>query len=679
MRACILILHWSFLIASVAYSQRLDSSARYGVFVNGALSYHVSNFQYIPDCPVCGAPFTSGSGFGVDFGGSYLLPLSPQLAMEFRLAYHDLGATLTNTEVTKVINQSDQLVDGSFVKTLNAKIGTIAISPLIAFHPSGGWRVLAGPTLGYVTSKSFEEKEEVSLPSNGVFVDSNGRAVGRVRNDYSGTIPGAAVILAGITIGGQYELPMNASGSLHLVPEAFFTYGITPIAQGMTWRANSVTAGVSIEYTPRKAEPPPLPPPHPPSPPPTPPRPEKPRLAAIAASLRVEGVELDQTVRPIKELVVEDYIRTQYRPLLNYIFFERGSSEMPVRYHKLTSHETRDYDFRRFYEYETLPLYYEALNIFGQRMREYPGGRLTIAGCNDGAEETAITGLSRSRAETVFAYLRDVWRIDPSRMKLQSRNLPQKPSSTSDTDGAQENRRVEITSNQWEVMEPMFTTDTAHVSKPAGLRFEPRAVAETGIARWQLDAEDADNMTSKKFGGSDTVPGMLDWDLQKENSEALGKLHSIQARLGITDRQGQEAHTEPVEIPVRHYTLLDKHREGSVDTIISRYNLILFDYNRSELSDANRRIADLVRSRTTAESKVKVLGFTDRIGSDEYNQKLSSSRAAATAQSINIQGKIQSLDVRGLGRSMLLYDNSLPEGRFYSRTVTVEVTTPTKQ
>ena len=90
------------------------------------------------------------------------------------------------------------------------------------------------------------------------------------------------------------------------------------------------------------------------------------------------------------------------------------------------------------------------------------------------------------------------------------------------------------------------------------------------------------------------------------------------------------------------------------------------------LSEANRRIADFVKARISKESKVSILGYTDRIGSDDYNRQLSELRVRRTQQYLGID----KAEVHGLGRSALLYDNSLPEGRFYSRTVTVIVTTP---
>jgi outer membrane protein OmpA-like peptidoglycan-associated protein len=397
-------------------------------------------------------------------------------------------------------------------------------------------------------------------------------------------------------------------------------------------------------------------------------------MPALAVSLAVATIDSLSQEKPVKQIVVEDYIRTQYRPLLNYLFFDQGSSQLPSRYHLLGPNEVQRFNYATFNDYETLPLYYEALNIFGQRMRDFPKARMTIVGCNDGQAENSNKDLSKGRAEHVFDYLRDMWHVEPERMKLEFRNLPEKPSSVSDTDGSAENRRVEISSNTWQIMEPILTTDTAHVPKPSIVRFLLHAAAEAGVKNYIVSVKVADRGL-KDFTGNDTLPPHLDLDLDKEPGAVLKKLGILHTSLTVADQAGQSAGSDEISIPVRHYTLLDKHLEGSVDTIISRYNLILFDFNRNELTEANQRITSFVHSRITEESKVQILGYTDRMGSDQYNQKLSENRAKSTQQSIGVKAD----DVRGLGRSQLLYDNTLPEGRFYCRTVTVVVTTPTKE
>jgi outer membrane protein OmpA-like peptidoglycan-associated protein len=546
----------------------------------------------------------------------------------------------------------------------------LGCSPLAVYHVTPNAAVLAGPTVGWIPSNNYNERETLIQPTNTGSFDSTGA---RIRNAYSGATPDASKFYFGLTAGVQYRVPLNTSGTLFALPEVFGTYGVTPLVRGMNWRASSIAGGVSFEYRMFEALPPPPPPP--PPPPVQPPQPVKAKPPALSARLAVATLDSLQNERPLKELVIEDYIRTQYRPLLNYIFFDSGPARMPERYHALTKSETSTFDYKALNDYETLPLYYELLNIVGERMRMYPHGTLRIVGCSArpavGTHHASDLTIARGRAETVFHYLRDVWNIDSSRMKIEARGLPEKPSNAQDSDGQAENRRAEIYSNVPQILEPIFTTDTAHIPKPPIIRFLPSGVAEAGWSHWAIPTTEGPSKL-KDFSGKGTLTSHIDWELDKEREASLAALDTIRAVLDVTDRTGQEVESNEVSIPVRHYTLLDKHRVGSTDTIISRYSLILFDFDRSDLGNENRRIAEIVKERISGTSDVRILGYTDRMGTDEYNQTLSAQRARSTERYIGIHNA----DVRGLGRSVLLYNNALPEGRFYSRTVTVVVTTP---
>ena len=668
----ILIGVWSAPVLAQTISKETSSL---GAFVHGGLNLHSANFQTLPGVPSCCPRFESGSGMGFQLGAYYDLPLTSAFSMELRLGYSSRSATLTANEFTTVLIDGSAS-NGEFEHSVAANIGMIGITPLASYHILPQAALLAGPTLGWILSNNFSEREMIVQPVNrGVFAD-NGQ---RVRNAYSGVTPEAAKIYAGLTVGAQYRLPLNASGTLSALPEAFYTVGLTPLVSGMKWRANSISGGVALQYNLFLESVPPAVsralPPHS--------LPEvvelpKSKPPLLTASLSFVGSDSETIGHPIKELVIEDYIRTQYRPILNYIFFDKGSSKLPARYHILAPVEMEAFSYLRLNEYEMLPLYYEVLNIIGKRMRDIPKGELTIVGCNDLQTEGGDKTLTQSRAETTFNYLKDTWKINPNRMKIDIRNLPVKPSGAVDTDVSEENRRVEIYSNLPQIVEPLLTTDTAHIPKPSVISFLPRGIAEAGVANWEVEArsnpEEGSKGKRKDFFGKDSLTSQLDWHLEKEGDQVLALLDTIHAVFRVTDRAGQTTKSEEAQLPVRHYTLPDKHHEGSADTIISRYSMILFDFDRGALSDANQRIADFVKARISNKSKVRILGYTDRIGTDKYNQQLSELRA----RSIQSYMGLDESEVRGLGHSVLLYDNSLPEGRLYSRTVTVEVTTPTR-
>ena len=158
---------------------------------------------------------------------------------------------------------------------------------------------------------------------------------------------------------------------------------------------------------------------------------------------------------------VEQFQSLQIRPLLNFIFFDQDASTLPARYVRLTPEETKSFFVDKLHNYETLQLYYNVLNIIGRRMHEHPEATITVTGCNDATgNELGNENLSRQRAETVRDYLANVWNISLRRMKVSARNLPADSSNIAVADGIQENRRVEISSETWEIVQPVITRDT---------------------------------------------------------------------------------------------------------------------------------------------------------------------------------------------------------------------------
>lgn len=121
-------------------------------------------------------------------------------------------------------------------------------------------------------------------------------------------------------------------------------------------------------------------------------------------------------------------------------------------------------------------------------------------------------------------------------------------------------------------------------------------------------------------------------------------------------------------------TIRKKQKNRLGDKKIDRYSLILFEFNSTELSEKNIEIANFIKQNIQPDSRVLITGYTDNIGDADYNRKLSRSRAEKLS---DILGTDKAF-VRGLGESEEIYDQSIPEGRFYSRTVEVEIETPIK-
>jgi OOP family OmpA-OmpF porin len=104
----------------------------------------------------------------------------------------------------------------------------------------------------------------------------------------------------------------------------------------------------------------------------------------------------------------------------------------------------------------------------------------------------------------------------------------------------------------------------------------------------------------------------------------------------------------------------------------------LFDFDKADLKPAGKEQIKAYREEAREElsqaNKIKITGYTDNIGSADYNMKLSLRRAEAVRDylvSIGVDPK--KIEVKGEGMTNPVADNSTKEGRAKNRRVEVEV------
>jgi OOP family OmpA-OmpF porin len=122
-----------------------------------------------------------------------------------------------------------------------------------------------------------------------------------------------------------------------------------------------------------------------------------------------------------------------------------------------------------------------------------------------------------------------------------------------------------------------------------------------------------------------------------------------------------------------------KKVQRTKDSTYEKYNLILFPFDKFVAGPINERIMkEYVYDRCQSNSTIDVEGHTDVVGLYEHNQKLSENRAKAVYEGIMkvTKGQFGHLESRGVGEDSPLYNNDLPEERFYNRTVQVKIQTP---
>jgi len=631
-----------------------------GAFIDYQQNIFSANLTGIPGTPSCCPQYNGGGGSGFTIGGMYEFALSEMWFMQLRAAYAIHNGTLTALE------SKDVLVNGAPLAAviehrIDARISTLGLEAFAGTSPLERLGVYFGGIISYQFQPDFDQKETLVQPEGvGTFENNS-----RVRNvSLHQSIPNASPIYAGLTGLAAYTLPLSKGGNWFIVPELSYTLAMTRIASDIAWKANIFRVGASIQYAIRAMiEPPPpivLPPPVKPPPP------------QLVAAINAVGLDSTGGVTNTANIVVEEFESIAVRPLLTYIFFDENEAELSHRYTQLNDVEAQSFSIDRLHGSTTLDVYHNILNIMGLRLTENPSATISITGCNTATgKEVGNISLSKMRAETVAKYLTDIWKIQPFRMHIDARNLPSTPSNIGDAEGQAENRRVEITSDNESILDPIVTHDIERHVIPGTIRFLPSIISEAGIKAWTLTITH-DQKTVRTFSGSSEVDPDIDWNFANDLPSSTG---SVSYKLIASDFAGQQEESAIGSIDINEITVHKKRLEHTEDKVISRFDLILFDFDSPILGHRNDRIVErYIHPEMKAQAKVHIAGYTDRIGDETHNAKLSLQRAQNVAKTLHIVPN----QIEGKGEDSPLQSNESPEGRFYNRTVEVTVETATK-
>jgi outer membrane protein OmpA-like peptidoglycan-associated protein len=670
---CVLLI---LLTATITKSQEYryqpnEQRPAYGLFFNLGLNNHSAEFTGLEGIPSCCPRYETGSGLGYNLGLLYSFPVMNGWDLQIRGLYTNLSALLSQTEPVAVAGPDGHSYSGQFEHSIDASITSFGIAPLMGYRLTDELTLNVGLRAGMLMEKSFASKEEIKEPGFGVFEDTKTRT----RHVYQQDIPSASAIDLALLGGISYKLPISANSEWLLVPEVFYSYGLAPIASGLTWRANTISGGVALVYAPRHFIPP-APPPPPPPPPPLPPPPPPPEVPVLEANIAAVSVDETGKESDVSQITVEEFLSRRIHPLLNYVFFDDNSAQIMTKYRKMSEEEKKAFSENYLYNLKTLDVYYQILNIVGRRMFRFPQTEIIITGCNsDQGAEKGNTALSKKRAEAIKNFIVNEWNIDEARIKVESRNLPALPSNLTDPRGIAENRRVEITSNNEQVFEPLTVRDTVKKTNPPLIRFKPTVKTAVGIAKWKLVTSQGDQKL-KEFEGVGSLPPVIELDLAKEQKYVPVLDQPFEYKLVITDNDNKVWESPMQKLPVsantiqsRTMALMDGKEVDEKE--YDKFSLISFGFNKSDLTKEHQPVVNMAKKRIQKTSKSDVEGHTDNLGDENRNKVLSEKRAQTVAGALGIDQRF----AKGVGIADPLYPNDIPEGRFYNRTVYIQIET----
>jgi outer membrane protein OmpA-like peptidoglycan-associated protein len=679
-----------------------------GLYSGLGINLHTAGFGQLPGFPSCCTEYKDNTSLSPVFDALIEVPIMQDLRIQGRLGYTGLGGLLS----TQQIIGNEPVIDDGPVPTATRRDVIVehtldATLPMIVFEPTIGYRLLdffwlnAGLRGGYMLSSTFTQSERLFSPEGYTFTDGS-----TVRNQASGDIPGAVPFQFHGVLGLGYELLTKSR--ISLVPEVRYYFPFTKIAS-VDWQVQSFQLGVSLRYgmyTPndpvvirdtayvrdttvvakpnltndniflsssetaeesrdegdnrfttttitehyiRET-----------------PRPFKPDVR-----LKFVALSTDDAAIPAESVRVEELDVIENYPLLPQIFFAHNSSALDSS-RQIILDRSQAQDFRAMdLTRDQIDVYRNILNVVGYRLQKNPSSSVTITGCVDNLdEEKNNKELARQRAETVKNYLVTAWGIEGERLKVVARTLPQNPANPTTPDGQQENRRVELSSDDMALFEPVEFRDRDLTVSPKVFNLHPTITNGEDINSWDatIRRESSVLLTSSGSG----QPTDVRWNADTNGAKPKSAKPVI-GTLVVKNLLGQSySSSDTLNVDYVTLQLMKSREEGG--KLVERYSLIVFEFNSATLNPANQRVMERVKQRIRPESKVKIVGFADRQGNPDYNRSLAQRRCEEAQRVLGLSD--DRVTIEPVGSDRLVFDNDNPEGRSYSRTVHIEIETP---
>ncbi|MEP7218360.1 MAG: OmpA family protein [Bacteroidota bacterium] len=545
------------------------------------------------------------------------------------------------------VDINDWDVPGNSRVRFSAKNTYFSVEPMLQLQlGSPNFHFAAGPLLSFLISSKYDfiPRDETSPTISGQDID------------------GMKKFTYGVSSGLSYDILLNSKSASntkwYLTPFLEYSYMMaqresnvsTTADRNDTWVTNTIRGGFELKFGSAPAAPAPY----------------------VEAASDMPTVDLALRA---PSAITEERTTLEMFPLRNYLFFEPSSTSLPVKYVSLSNQQAQGFREQSLVNdpgtggsasldrsQRQMSVYYNAVNIYGDRLRNNPSAKITLIG-GAPSQSDALT-----MANSVKDYLVSSFGIDAARISTKGVIRTPNASGTRVTPKedlpfvAEENRRVEVQSEDLSLLRPV-TIETRQSSLP--------------------DNDLVINVTS-------SAP-LADYSVAVNGNgytQTYGPYHSMNQRIDArpmlmgsssgTYTATVTAHTNDNQTITRQQTFsLSKLTTPPVTG--QRYS-ILFEYDESKTvqtyeSFLRQDVAPKIPNNAT----VVIHGHTDKIGLEDYNLDLSSKRAMETQNVLQDElrkmGRTVTFDPYGFGEdpARAPFTNETPEGRYYDRTVMIEV------
>lgn len=627
------------------------SGANFNFYSGGT---QVINDEFIP-------PVAFYNGFGV---GLYVAP-----TIEFYKPNSMFGMMLQFGYDSRKGKFDQTITPCDCPQDMSARLNYITLEPSLRFAPfRNNFYLFTGPRLAYNINKSFVYQ----LGINPAYPEQTPSP------EETGDFSNINKLIVSMQVGAGFDIPIsNQNKRTQFVLSPFVSYhpyfGQNPRSEE-SWSVSTIRAGAALKFgvakksSDQEIE-------------------KKEKITPIVKKpVLNEGDKVVFTVNAPRNIPAERTVVETF-PVINYVFFDLESTEIPSRYVSLNKNQVAEFKEDNVELYtpanlsgrakRQLVVYYNVLNILGDRMIKNPSTSINLVGSSESGLADA-----RAMAESVKSYLVNTWAINSSRISIEGLDKPRIPSRQSGATNElkllrEGDRRVSIESSSPELLmefysgsesplKPIKIVAVQEAPTDSYVTFNNEGASEV-FTSWSIEIKD-------KFGEVQNfgpyivdvvaIPGKLILGSQPEGDYNV-------KMIGVT-KEGKKVEKETnVNMVLWKPSTVEESMRFSVP----------FNFNESvSISMYNKYLTEVVSPKIPNNAKVIIHGHTDIIGDPIYNQKLSEARAndvKTIIQKALAKSKTTGVtfEVLGLGENQNTapFENKYPEERSYNRTVIIDI------
>lgn len=541
---------------------------------------------------------------------------------------------------------------------LNTKLSYITVEPSLRFAPfKSNFYLYAGPRLAYNIDKSFTYKLGAN-PDATVQTAST-----EVKGDFSKVNK----TIISMQVGAGYDISLSSKDKLSqfvLSPFVAFQpyFGQSPRSAD-AWDLTTVRVGAALKFG---------------------------RAHKVSVNetplLSATEAKVEFSVNAPKNIPTERRVRETF-PVRNYVFFNAESTDIPDRYVLLKKNQVKDFKEDQLEvltpkrlsgrSEREMDVYYNVLNIVGDRMGKYPKATINLVGSSEKGSKTG-----KEMAEKVKSYLVTIFEINETRITTLGRDEPEIPSILPGAKNELEllrdgDRRVSIVSTSPALMMefqsgpdvPLKPVEIFSLQKAplnSYISFNVDNGIET-LTSWSFTVKNNKGKT-KKFGpytqANVNLPGSTILGTTPEGDYTVTMIGKTKSGKTVTK-----------ELRVHMVLWTPSEREEGM-----RFSVI-FEYDEAKVITLYEKyLTEIVTPKIPIGGTVIIHGHTDNIGDEAYNKNLSLARAndvkTILAGALTKAGRSDvKFEVYGFGEDQekAPFDNNFPEEHFYNRTVIIDI------